>query len=308
MRNLNLDQLKALLEVVELGSFSAAARRLNLTQPAVSLQVRELEGRMAVMLVKRVGKRAYATVAGAELIEHARGIFDSTDRAMAAMRRHKDGRIGRVHVGSGLAALSYILLPVLQKLRVDHPEIDLAITSGNTMEVTERMLRNAIDIGFVTLPVDERLFDVDVIRDMRMVAILPDSEADPPDGITPEHVAGRQLIVSTQRSNYSQLTRDWLRAAGLDLRPAMEIDNLEVIKKVVAAGLGIALVPAMAISHGDPVGGLTVRPLDPPLSTKLALVRRRSSPRDRATEIVREAILTLAEAPAKRPARSRRPV
>jgi DNA-binding transcriptional LysR family regulator len=76
----------------------------------------------------------------------------------------------------------------------------------------------------------------------------------------------------------------------------MEIDNLEVIKKVVAAGLGIALVPQMAISHGDPVAGLTVRPLDPPLSTKLVLVRRRSSPPDRATEIVRDAILTLAEA------------
>ena len=72
MRRLSLDQLHAVVEVVQLGSFSAAARNLNLTQPAVSLQVRELEQRLGVQLVERLGKRAYATAAGAELIERAR--------------------------------------------------------------------------------------------------------------------------------------------------------------------------------------------------------------------------------------------
>ena len=64
MRSLNLDQLRALGEVVRLGSFSAAARKLNLSQPAVSLQIRELESRVGVRLVERMGKRAYATEAG----------------------------------------------------------------------------------------------------------------------------------------------------------------------------------------------------------------------------------------------------
>jgi DNA-binding transcriptional LysR family regulator len=61
MRNLNLDQLRTLVEVVECGSFSAAARRLNLTQPAVSMQIRELERRLGVRLIERMGKRAHAT-------------------------------------------------------------------------------------------------------------------------------------------------------------------------------------------------------------------------------------------------------
>ena len=75
MRGLNLDQLQALLEVVEQGSFSAAARRLNLTQPAISLQIRELERRFGVRLIERLGKRAHATVPGRELVEVARRIF-----------------------------------------------------------------------------------------------------------------------------------------------------------------------------------------------------------------------------------------
>jgi len=76
MRSLNLDQLRALVEVVDLGSFSAAARRLNLTQPAVSLQIRELENRMAARLVDRLGKRAYATPATAPTLPRPnRGLF-----------------------------------------------------------------------------------------------------------------------------------------------------------------------------------------------------------------------------------------
>ena len=100
MRNLNLDQLRTLLEVVELGNFSAAARRLNLTQPAVSLQVRELEQRFGVQLIERMGKQAHATAPGRDLIEAARRIFSECEVADAAMRRFREGWIGRVHLGA----------------------------------------------------------------------------------------------------------------------------------------------------------------------------------------------------------------
>src|SRR5437016_2512783 len=130
MRGLNVDQLRTLVEVVELGSFSAAARRLNLTQPAVSLQIRELEARCGVKLVDRVGKQAIATAAGDELIEHARRIGAEAERALSAMRRHKDGHLGRVRVATGPTALAYLLPPVLQDLRAQHPQIDLIVTTG----------------------------------------------------------------------------------------------------------------------------------------------------------------------------------
>ena len=101
MRRLSLDQLHAVVEVVRLGSFSAAARNLNLTQPAVSLQVRELEERLGLKLVERIGKRAYATAAGAELIERARRIEREVDDALDAMRRRRDGGLARIRIGTG---------------------------------------------------------------------------------------------------------------------------------------------------------------------------------------------------------------
>jgi DNA-binding transcriptional LysR family regulator len=295
MRSLNLDQLRALVEVVELGSFSAAARRLNLTQPAVSLQIRELESRMATRLVDRVGKRAYPTPAGRELIGHARSIFEAETRAVAALRRHKEGHVGRVHIGAGPAALAYLLLPVLQRVRLAHPTLELAVTTGNTAEITERMMRNAIDLGFTGLPVDAALFEATVIREMRMVAIFPPCAAGLPPVVTPAEFVRYPMVATQARSNHAQLARDWLRTARLEARPAMEIDNIGVIKRVVAVGFGAAIVPEVAITLGTEIDGLVHRPLEPPIALPLALIRRRNQPDDAALRIVRDAIMTLVE-------------
>ena len=99
MRSLNLDQLRAFVEVVERGSFTAAAKELNLTQPAVTHQVQELERRFQVTLVERVGKRAHLTQAGEGLIVHARQLLEGDERAQMEMRKLNDGWLGRVRVG-----------------------------------------------------------------------------------------------------------------------------------------------------------------------------------------------------------------
>ena len=96
MRSLNLDQLRAFIEVVERGSFTAAAKELNLTQPAVTHQVHELEQRFKVTLLERLGKRVYLTEAGEKLIEHARHLLEEDLRTRVAMRKFDDGWLGQV--------------------------------------------------------------------------------------------------------------------------------------------------------------------------------------------------------------------
>ena len=85
MRSLNLDQLRAFVEVVAHGNFTAAAKELNLSQPAVTHQIQELERRLNVTLVERLGKRAYLTEAGEKLIEHARSLLDEDLRTRSDM-------------------------------------------------------------------------------------------------------------------------------------------------------------------------------------------------------------------------------
>jgi DNA-binding transcriptional LysR family regulator len=293
MRGLSLDQLQALIDVAELGSFSAAARRLNLTQPAVSLQIRELERRVGVQLLERLGKRAFATAAGRELIEHARQMKSGADRALAAMRRHKDGAVGRVHIGTGVTALTYLLPDVLRRLRRSFPDIELVITTGTTQGVVDRMLTNDIDLGFVTLPVDEKAFEIFAVRDDPLFALLPPRAGKIPAAVTAAELMKHPLILECERSNHSRIGRGWLQDAGFDARAAMEIDNMEAIKQLVAAGLGASIVPSSALQDGRTSKTCFARPLNPPIARTLAVIQRRHKPDDKALSIVREALLSL---------------
>jgi DNA-binding transcriptional LysR family regulator len=126
-----------------------------------------------------------------------------------------------------------------------------------------------------------------------MVAILPATEPSIPPRMTPADVAGRTLILEYQRVPHRQLSRAWLQAGGVAVRPAMEFDGIEAIKSAVSAGLGMAIVPGPAMSEGPPMNSVVVRPLDPPLVRTLGLVARRGRAEPPALRIVRDAIMTL---------------
>ncbi len=293
MRSLNLDQLRTFTEVVALGSFSAAARRLNLTQPAVSLQVRELEARWGVRLVERFGKRAHATVPGRDLIEQASRIFRECEAVEQAMRRFRDGWLGRVHIGTTLTALTYELPPVLRELRLAHPGIDLVVTNMATRDTVEKILENTVDFGLVTLPVKQAGLRITPLRAETLVAILPAGTKNIPDEITPDYVARQPLVLEHERGAVHGLIMHWL-GKHLPLTHApMHIGIIEAAKQGVASGLGMSIVPDVSVA--DRPRDLVVRPLKPPVPCTLALIEHRNKPNEPALDIVRQALLGLSE-------------
>jgi DNA-binding transcriptional LysR family regulator len=296
MRSLNLDQLRALETVAELASFTGAARRLNLSQSAVSVQIRELEDRCGVRLIERLGKKAYATAAGREVIERARRISRETDAITASMRRFREGWIGRVHMGAALTALMYLLPPVLKKLRADHPGIDLFISNAPTTAMVDSVLQNEMDIGLVTLPVAENRLVVTPLHLEEMVAILPASTPDIPEEVTPEYAADQFLVL--EFGAVSTLIKDWLSVQTLAPQSAMIVSAIEAVKVVVSAGIGMSIVPAMSVVQRS--DDIVVRPLNPPLTRTLALIQHRNKPDDLALQIVRETLMGLVNIPGLR--------
>ena len=293
MRSLNLDQLRALETVVELASFTGAARRLNLSQSAVSVQIRELEERCGVRLIERLGKKAYATAAGHEVIEHARRISSEADAITAAVRRFREGWIGRVHIAAALTALMYLLPPVLKKLRADYPGIDLFISNAPTETMVDGVLRNEMDIGLVTLPVTENRLVITPLHVETMVAIFPESARDIPKAVTPEYVAAQFLIL--EFGAVSALIREWLSGGGVAPQQTMTVSAIEAVKVVVSAGMGMSIVPAMSVAEAGEE--IVVRSLKPPLRRTLALIQHRNKPDDLALRIVRDALMELVNIP-----------
>jgi DNA-binding transcriptional LysR family regulator len=295
MRSLNLDQLRTLMEVIAQGSFSAAARQLNLTQPAVSLQIRELEQRFGVSLIERMGKTVHATTPGRELVEHAHRIFRECDFAASAMRRYRDGWIGRVHVGTTNTALTYQLPPILRRLRREHPGIELLVTNMPTRDTLEHIIQNRMDLGLVTLPVDDTHLRITPLRWETLVAILPASTPDIPDRITPEYAARHSLVLEHGRGAVHALVMRWLSKQLPLPRTPMLMGTIEAMKKVVELDLGISIVPDVAVA--EPMPGVVVRPLEPPVACTLALIEHHSKPNEPALEIVRNALLELKTIP-----------
>jgi DNA-binding transcriptional LysR family regulator len=292
LRGLNFDQLRTLLEVVEQGSFSAAARRLNLTQPAISLQIRELERRFGVRLIERLGKQAHATVPGRELVEAAQRILRECDHANAAMRRFREGWTGRVHVGTTLTTMIYRLPPILRRVRLDHPGIDLVVTNAPTPNSVENIIQNRIDLGLVNLPVQKKKqLKITPLCPEVLVAIFPVGTRDVPDEITPGYVARQNLLVEQASSAAHSLVLGWLSGQASPPRAPTALGTVEALKSAVASNLGMAIVPEASIAMH--LSDFIVRPLRPPLSRMLALIEHRNKPNEPALEIVRNALLAL---------------
>ncbi len=294
MRGLNLDHLRTFAQVVELGSFSAAAERGGVTQPAVSLQIRQLERRFGVKLVERIGRRAGPTAAGLELLTHIRAIDAALAQAEQAMSAHASQVSGRIRLGTGATACTYLLPSVLADLRRRFPALDIVASTGNTSDMLRGLENNTLDMALVTLPAPGRMFQVNPVMEDEFVAIFPARDAGAiPDVVTPQSLAGLPLVLFEPGARTRRLVDDWFEAAGVAAKPVMELGSTEAMKEIVAAGLGCAVLPKLAVSGAGQRDALAVRSLTPRLSRDLALVLRRDKPLSRGLRHLQEALLAL---------------
>lgn len=294
MRGLNLDALRTFAQVIELGSFSAAAERGGITQPAVSLQVRQLERRFGLKLVERVGRRAGPTAAGLELLTHIRAIDAALTQAEQAMTAHASQVTGRVRLGTGATACTYLLPPLLADLRRRFPALDVVASTGNTADMLRGLENNTLDIGLVTLPAPGRMIEATPVLEDEFVAIFPARGALAiPDTATPQALAALPLVLFEPGARTRRLVDDWFEAAGVAAKPVMELGSTEAMKEIVAAGLGCAVLPRLAVSGAGQRSALVVRSLTPRLSRTLAIVVRRDKPLSRGLRHLQEALLAL---------------
>ena len=209
----SLERLRALREVARLGGFSAAAKALGLTQPAVSNHVRLLEQQLGLKLLERIGKTARPTREGETLIAASARAFAEIDRAMDEIARANAAVSGPLVLATGATATTHLLPPVMADLRMRHPAIDLSVMTGNTVDMIPGLFDGSIDLGLLTAPVrDEHLRSRFFFRD-RLVCITPPGQAPTAKAIRPRDLEGRQLFLYDRGGSIRRAADAWLDAA-----------------------------------------------------------------------------------------------
>ncbi|GAK26831.1 LysR family transcriptional regulator [Serratia liquefaciens] len=280
MEKVNLDQLNTFALVVRQGSFSAAGDLLGLTQPAVSLQIRQLEQRLQVRLLERVAKRVRPTSAGEVLLEHIARINTAVDNALGAMADHAQEIAGVITVGTGATACIHLLPSLLRELKQNYPRLNIGVRTGNTDNMVKAVEENRLDIALVTLPASGRNVQLTPLLQDEFVAIFPADGTNVPVELTPQGLGALPWVAFEAGSSTRRLIDSWFLSAGVKPMPVMELGSIEAIKEMVAAGLGYSIIPRMALTD------LRGRSLTPMLERTLAIALRQDKPLNRALQKV----------------------
>lgn len=274
MTTLNLGYLATFRLVIQRGSFSAAADVLGISQPAVSLQIRQLEQFLQTRLVERTGRGIKATAAGQALLIHGERIEQAVDETLRSVRSFNHDVSGTITLGTGATACIHLLPPLLQQLRSDYPLLRVGVTTGNTLDIVRAIEENRLDMGLVTLPVSGRALDVMPVMDEEFVFIASQAQQAMFTDLRPDALHTLPLIAFESGSGTRALIDGWFEASGLTIAPAMQLGSIEAIKRMVRSGLGYSIVPKMAVEQKADREGLCVSSLSPVLQRQLAVVMR----------------------------------
>jgi len=247
MRNVTFKQLRALAAVVRTGSVTAAAQRLNVSPPAVTLQMQLLQDQAGLPLVERTPGGTMATDAGNEILRAVDQIETILADCTAALASIAGTKRGTVSVGV-VSTAKYFAPKVLGAFARTHPGIDLKITIGNRAAMVDGLNRYAIDLAVMGRPPEELDVELDIIGDHPHVIIAPRDHKLAGKPAIPAHLlASETFLVREQGSGTRQLMERFFVKSGIAPKYGMVIASNETIKQSVIAGLGIAFISGHTI-------------------------------------------------------------
>ena len=276
--DVQLTHLRALTAVARHASFSRAAGELGITQPAVSMQIRQLEDALGTPLLERVGKRAFPTRAGEVLLAHAGRAFREIDAGVEHVQQLRGVVAGRIRVGTSNSISIYLLPPFLRRFRSRYPATELVVVTGNAPEIARAVVDNELDVGIVSLPLRARELSVTPFFDDELIAIAPPGPRWRRRTITAGDLAREPLILFEAGGTVRRVIDGWFHRAGAAPARPMELGNTEAIKKLVEAGLGLSVTSWFSVKADVRARLLSAIRLDPALVRKIGVVRRRDKP------------------------------
>jgi len=274
-----LAQVEAFLEVMRLGSVSRAADVLFVSQPTLTARLKNLEAELGEALFVRTGRGLRPTEAGLAFQPHAERAVRALQEGQAVIAELQRGDAGALVVGAAPAASTYVLPALLRRFVARAPGVQLVVRTGHSEEVLHMVLQDEVQVGLVRSMHHPDVERVPVYEDVLVLVVPPGHRFAHGEGVRIEDVGSEPLILFDRTSSYHELTNTMFRQAGVLPRSVMELDNIEAAKKMVEQGLGIALLPEIAVTGEVAAGSLAEVPLvdASPVRRHIVAVRRRSA-------------------------------
>jgi LysR family transcriptional regulator, hydrogen peroxide-inducible genes activator len=290
---MNLKDLKYLVALADTGHFGRAAQRTFVSQPTLSAQLKKLEEYLGVKLVERHPKNVQLTEVGKEVVARARRMLNEGDEIVALARNNTDPLSGKLKVALIPTIGPYLLPRVMQKLRKALPQLGLMLYEHQTKELLKLLRDGEIDLGILALPLDqEGLESRRLYREEFTVALPSDHPLVQKSSIKASDLKGQTLLLLED----GHCLRDQALevCSRIDVREAEDFraTSLETLRHMVVAGLGVTLLPELAVE--SPFGsqrGLVIRQFSKPAPARIVgAVWRKSTTRVAAIEAVCDTI------------------
>ena len=248
---MDVRQLEMFRAVVEEGSFTRAALRLHVSQSAVSRQLQLLEAELGGPLLHRSVKGVTLTPEGELLLSTANRIHRDLREAVWQISETKKMKRGQLRIAGGGTVCQYVLPQLLKRFRAVHPDVDLLVKTGSTTAVLQLIRNHQLDLALLTLPLVGADLEVrPALREELVVITAPRHALTQRHSIDARSLSEHPLVLFEPGSTTRMLVDQFFADQQLPMNVAMETESVEIIKAMVASGLGIALVPYVAIA-GD---------------------------------------------------------
>lgn len=295
---MDLKQLEYFVRVAELGSFTRASMALNVAQPALSRQVRLLEVELRQNLLVRNGRGATPTDAGKLLLAHGRGILHQVERAREELGRVRGALAGRVAIGLPPSLARVLTVPLTRAFRAQLPEASLSISEGLSVTMLEWLTTGRLDIAVLYNAQPAGEIDIHPLRDEELLLIEPRPPGlseDPPSSVSLREVAAMPLVIPSRPNAIRMQVETEMANIGCRPTVALEIDGVSAILDLVADGAGSALLSRNAVASSIRPSAYRMRPVSPPLKTRLCLATSSQRPatltQQRTLELIRQLLV-----------------
>jgi len=263
-------QLRAFHNVARHGGFSRAAQALNLTQPAISDQVRKLEAQYDILLFNRIKKKVTLTETGQNLLEITNRMFDSEHQALDLLNESRALSSGTLRI---IATSANHLNTILSRFRHKYPQIKISLRAGNTEDIIAALYAYKADLGVIgEVP---EIADIDVFHLVSSPIIAFARKGFAPKTLSLAGLARYPLVFRETGSKTRAKIEDLAHSLGIPLNPIIEAEGREAVHELVAHGAGIGFVSAAELAHDGRVEKINVTDMALTMDESLINLRER---------------------------------